>query len=405
MSGAIYTGMSGMMAFSRALDVISNNVANLSTPGFKSATLQFQDLFYYHRVAGSNDQEIGSLEIGNGVVGRETIVRFRPGEMRETGEGTDVAVDGNGFFIINDDGRQLYTRAGRFEFNDEGILVSASSGAPVTGIDENGRLTQISVAGLGTSPPQATQTVTFTNNLSVGTLEYEARNVIVIDSLGGVNRLTVRFTNNSAELPRSWLIQVEAEDGTPIVDGGEIRYGGDGSPAEGFNTFSFEFAPNGAAPTTVTLDFGQPGTFAGTTSFSAGPNSTLRFQTQDGFEAGSLLDVSFNAEGVLEARYSNGQTRQGAALALGWFDNLQALEQLGGGLFQAPENAEVRIDRAGRGVMGDVLGGTIEISNVELTEQFTDLIIVQRGFQASSQVLTTANEMLQQVIQMSRGGS
>lgn len=404
MSGAIYTGMSGMMAFSRALDVISNNVANLSTPGFKSATLQFQDLFYTQVIAGSNDQQFGSLEVGNGVVGRETTLRFTPGELRDTGVGTEVAVEGNGFFIIDQGGRQLYTRAGRFEFNDEDILVTTTNGSPVLGLDANGRLTQISIADLGSSPPQATQTVTLIDNLSTGTLEYEARNVLVIDALGGVNRLTVRFTNNSAQLPRSWLVQVEAEDGTLISDGGEIRFSGDGSPAEDFNAFEFEFAPNGAAPTMVTLDFGRPGTFSAATSFSAGPNSTLSFDSQDGFEAGSLLDVTFDADGVLQARYSNGQSAQGAALALGWFDNLQALEQLGGGLFRAPENIDVNIDRAGQGVMGEVLGNTVEISNVELTEQFTDLIIVQRGFQASSQVLTTANEMLQQVIEMSRGG-
>ena len=328
-------------------------------------------------------------------------IRFSQGELRETQNGTDLAIEGNGFFVLRNGEGRVYTRAGQFEFAEDGFLVARNTQARVAALDEDGALVDLSLGDLRVSRAKATTTVKLVDNLSSGSSEHSITGVAVFDSLGKQHQLTLVLTRDTAT-ERTWKIEVRNEAGDTLAQAGEVRFGGDGSPLEGFATARFTFQPESAEATEVTLDFGKPGRFDGATSFSAGTTSTLRFGSQDGFAAGSALSFAFDADGVLEVSYSNGQKAKGARLALAWLEDLQALEPLGEGLFRAPERADVQLSAANQGALGKIRGGTIEISNVELTEQFTDLIIVQRGFQASSQVLTAANEMMQQIIENSR---
>ncbi len=397
MFGSVYTGMSGLMTFSRGLDVISNNVANLNTPGHKGSDLLFQDLFYRSGLAGEFNQGSTGSQIGNGVTGEKTTIRFSQGELRATGNDTDAAIDGNGFFILRDNGETTYTRAGQFEVDAQGYLVSQNSQARVAGY-QSGQLEDINISALRNSSPTATSEINLINNLSAGANDHEITDINVFDAIGDQHTLTLRLNNNAG----TWSVDVLDEDDGLIASGGEIRFQGDGSPEEGANTFTFDFTPANVSTSRITLNFGQPGSFSAATSQSGA--SSLAVDSQNGFANGALVRLEFGRNGALTAEYSNGQTLEGPRVALAWFNDLQSLRQLGGGLFLAGDSQQPLLDTPTDGVMGEIVGGSIELSNVDLTLEFTDLIIMQRGFQGSSQILTVANEMMQQLLDIGRGG-
>jgi flagellar hook protein FlgE len=196
-------------------------------------------------------------------------------------------------------------------------------------------------------------------------------------------------------------VKVLDEKRTEIATG-TISFQPNGSPAEGGNTLVFDYQPDGASKQSITLDFGEPGSFSNVTSFSGGTTSNVTVGTSDGRAEGSLLTLSFDEDGRLLARYSNEQTETGTQLALADFDNVQALQQLGNGLFHAQTSQKPLIGAPGKGAYGKITAGSVESSNIDLSTQFTDMIVVQRGYQASSQVLTVANEMLQQLLEGGR---
>jgi len=398
MFSSIYIGYSGLLGFSKGLDALSHNVANLNTPGFKSSELMFRDLLYRQGLGGGgNGQQ--RLEFGGGVDAPASRVRFHQGELRETGGELDAAINGNGFFILRNDGRTFYTRSGQFEFNSDGVLVDKTSGARVAAYAGGANLTDIELTGLRTSPPQATGQVSFIGNLSRGGTTHPLSQVTVFDAVGGSHVLSLTFTNNNSTTSGSWLVEVRDSANTVIANG-EIRFQGNGSPQAGFNSMTFAFAPTGAPSSNVTLFFGDVGSFSGATNFSGGTTSDLRVSTQDGRAAGSLIEATFNDRGFLSLSYSNGQTDTSRQLALAWFNNLSVLRQEGGGLFVAPEDATPLLGSAGDGMMGQLAPKKIELSNVELTDEFTQMVIIQRGYQASSQVVSVSNEMIQQLLDL-----
>ncbi|HHJ13932.1 MAG TPA: flagellar hook-basal body complex protein [Gammaproteobacteria bacterium] len=399
MFGSVYTGMSGLLTFSRGLDVISNNVANLNTPGHKGSDLLFQDIFYRYGLSGESGQFGLGSQIGNGVTGERTSLRTSQGEIRETGNQTDAAIDGNGFFILRKEGETTYTRAGQFEVDEQGYLVAQNSQARVAGY-QSGQLVDINISALRNSAPSATTEIRLINNLSTGSAEHEISDVEVFDAIGGRHTLNLLFRNDNG----IWSVEVTDENDEVVATGGEIRFQGNGSPQEGANTFTFDFSPENVDTSRITLNFGEPGSFSSATSFSSGASSDLAVESQNGFGNGALIELGFNRNGALTAEFSNGRSLEGTRIALAWFQDLQSLRQIGGGLFVADDNQEALIDAPGQGVMGELVGGSIELSNVDLTLEFTDLIIMQRGFQGSSQILTVANEMMQQLLDIGRGG-
>lgn len=408
MFDSIYNGKTGLLAFSKGLDVLSNNIANLNTPGYKSAELAFRDLFLKYTTLGGNSDET-SMQMGSGVDTPSTALRFRQGEFRETGNALDAAIDGNGFFVLKNDKGYVYSRAGQLEFDADGFLVDRTSGLHVMGL-QGASLVDITLSGRRSSPPQATSEVVFVGNLSSGSTTHVIRDISVYDALGTNHRLTVNFARNTAAgAPSgSWLLEVRdqgAADPTAVIASGEIRFQGNGSPDTGFNTLSFSYAPAGGAPaSTIVLDFGDPGTFSGTTNFSGGTTSDARVASQNGYAAGSLTKTAFDAQGVLQLTYSNGQTATGESLALAWFQDLQKLVLGGGGIFENNGGETPVLESPATGGMGKIVAGKIELSNVDLTEQFTDMVIIQRGYQASSQVTSVANEMIQQLLEINRRG-
>jgi flagellar hook protein FlgE len=226
--------------------------------------------------------------------------------------------------------------------------------------------------------------------------------VEVIDSLGGTQKLSISFRNNNTNTPRSWNVEVRNADKEIVAAGGEIRFQGNGSPEVDYNSFSFEFTTPEAAPQQITLRFGEPNSFSGATSFSGGATSDLAVERHDGYAQGSLLSMTFNDRGQLVAKYSNEQTLDGAKLALAMFNDMQSLRQVDGGMFRAQPHQESTLGYAGSGNFGRTTPGRVELSNIELSQQFTDMIVVQRGYQASSQVLNVANEMMQQLLEATK---
>jgi flagellar hook protein FlgE len=398
MFSSIYTGLTGLLSFSRGLDSLSNNVGNMNTPGFKSSELIFRDLLYHYGL--SNGEQGGfRMSLGQGVTADVSTYRFRLGETKDTGNALDVAIDGNGFFILSRDREMLYTRNGQFEFGEDGYLVEKATGARVASFQGSGQLGNINIAEYRTSPPTATSQITFVGNLSRGGTTHPVNNVTVFDAVGGSHALNLTFTNNNAVVSGSWLVEIR-DSANAMVANGEIRFQGNGSPAVGFNNMTFTFSPAGAPASNITLFFGDPGSFSGATNFSGGTTSDMRVDTQNGRAAGSLTETTFDERGYLTLKYSNGETVQGPRLALAWFDDLQRLTQLDGARFRAEGNQQVRIEAPGEGIMGSIVPKSVELSNVELTEEFTNMVIIQRGYQASSQVITVANEMLQQLLDM-----
>lgn len=402
---AVFTATSGLLTFDRGLDVVSNNITNLNTPGFKGQDLVYRDLPYQWEISNEFEEHLTTAQIGSGVSGQSTKTRFFQGEFDETGNGTDVAVDGSGFFMLREDGQRFYTRAGQFEFNGDDILVSTSRGsARVAGVDDEGRLGDISLAGLRVSPPQATSQVDFTGNLSRNDTSFRLDDVEVFDSLGIIHPLALEFTNNAISLDGSWLVSVFDENGDLLLEDGEIRFQGNGSPAAGFNELSFVYEPQGAEAQPLTLFFGDPGSFDGVTSF-AGPESDVEVASQDGYAQGAVSTVGFDRDGRLTVTYTNEQTATGDRLALAAFRDLQSLRHLGEALFVPQDGQDATIGPANEGLVGGIVDRNLEQSNVELTQEFTDLIIVQRGFQASSQVLQVANEMIEELLNLDRSTS
>jgi flagellar hook protein FlgE len=404
MLDSIYSAYTGLLSFSKALSVLSNNVSNMNTPGFKSSDLTFRDLFYQFSSSGGQTTAQES-QIGEGTDTSGTRINFAQGTPSTTGNPLDAAISGNGFFVLKDGSNNTYyTRAGQFDVNSSGYMIDKTTGARVQAISGKSDLSDINLAGLQTSAAKATTDVSFVGNLSRGATTDQISSVTVYDSAGGSHALSLTLTNNNSATTGSWLVQVQDEN-SKTIGNGEIRFNADGSPATGYNTVSISLAPTGVTASKLTLDFGAAGGFSAATNFSGGTTSDLKMNTQDGQAAGSLVSTTFDTQGFITLSYSNGQTAKGPQLALAWFNNLQGLQQSGNEMFTNPAGMSPLLGSANGQVMGTLTSNQVELSNVDLTQQFTDLVIIQRGYQSSSQVISVANQMIQQLVDMRTGGS
>jgi flagellar hook protein FlgE len=393
MLDSIFAGMSGLLGYSRGLRNIANNTANMNTPGYKSSQLQFAEMFHAGTQGGGiNGNAQG--QAGYGLSTLQTSLNFTQGELRQTGGNTNLAVDGQGLFMVKDSaGQTHYTRDGQFHFDASGTLVTNTDGAKVMGIDANGKLTEITFANQRTNPAKATTSISITGNLSSTATTVQTVSVPnVLDALGSPHTLTLQFTNNSATTPGSWSVAVL--DSTTTVGTGTVSFNnGVIDPATA--KVKFSYTPPGLAAMDLTIDLSSD-----VTSFGAQNNSNLTVGKLDGYAAGNLTDQSFDASGQLVLAYSNAQTVKGVRLALGKFNSPDAVVSTGGNEFDAVDARAWQTGTAGENGFGAVRSGVVEISNVDLSQQFSDLVIMQRGYQASSQIVSTANDMLQELFTM-----
>ncbi|GGY28890.1 flagellar basal-body rod protein FlgF [Paludibacterium paludis] len=395
MIDTIYTALSGMQSFQKGLSNISGNIANLNTPGYKRTELQFTDLMYRYDSPG-RDGEFKGTGVGTG----STISNFHQGELGSSPNPLDIAIDGEGFFICAQPGQTVYTRAGQFELDAEGNLVNRNDKSKVQGLASDGKIRNFSVRSLRSQAAKPTKTVTFTDNLSTGSQSHKV-DATVYDSEGQERRLKFSFVSNTASTPGSW--KVEASDGASgsVVGSGEIRFGPDGTLQAGYNQFTLYLRTSKGGASPILLDFGTPGSLSSVTSLSWGSTSTLSVAKQDGYVSGSMTKLAFDKDGVATISYSNGQETKGDRLALAWFSlpNTQ-LQRVGGGAYKAVDEGVRQLGRANQGVFGKIAGGSLELSNVELSDEFSQMITTQRGYQAASQLISAANEMMQQALGM-----
>jgi len=401
MLGAIYTGLSGMEAFSQGLQAIGNNVSNLNTAGFKASVLEFSNQSFYGN--NSSGDSGGNNLVGTGVSYVTPHIDFSQGTMQTTTSGLDLALQGDGFLVEKDGSKYLYARTGSFAVNNNGEIVDQRSGYQLVLLGTNGQLIGATIAGNKLSSPSPTSTVTFSGNLSSAATSDTVSSINVYDSAGNAHTWSIAFAPASAATGSTgtgtttgtttagqWTLTITDETGATIATK-TLSFTGN-SPDPSTNKISVAYTPSGAAAQNVTLDFSS-----NVTSYSAGTTSTLQVASSDGYAAGTESSVSVDSNGAMQITYSNQQTKSLGNVAIASFYNPQDLSERSNGLFENVHSLQPRLLSSGEEGVGTIATKSIEASNVDLSGEFGDLILVQRGFQASSQVVTVANDMIQQL--------
>jgi flagellar hook protein FlgE len=387
MLDAIYIGLSGLKAYSLGLDQISNNITNMNTSGFKASTVSFSDVFGLSGQGGL-DYSSGDGSSGDGVNANQTQTDFTQGTLQQTGRDLDLSVDGTGFLVLLNGDQTSYARTGSFEVDPNGYIVLSGTQQRLAVLDDNGNPVALSVNASQTSPPEATTTVTFSDNLSSSATSFNVSNVDVYDANGGEHVWQVGFaksTDPTAD-PNSWTVTVTDDTGATVGTQTLKFTNGAVDPT----TAKLDFS--GGADLDVTLDFSN-----GVTSYSAGDVSTLQSASVDGYGVGTLTSLTVDQDGHLEIGYSNSQTKDLGAVAIADFRDPDALEQRTGGMFSYNGTGQRQLLASGDPRVGRVVSGELEASNVDLSTEFGELVIIQRGFQASSQVISVSNDMIQQL--------
>jgi flagellar hook protein FlgE len=381
----LFNGLSGLFGFSRDLDKIGNNISNMNTPGFRGQRAFFEN-------AG---EDIGSRL-------SQDVTDLSQGNTEQTGTSTDAAIQGKGLFVLRDgQGNLFYTREGHFQFDANGYLVDDVTGYRVAALNASNGLADFNIASQKTLPAQATTAVNFTGNLSTQDASQQVTGIQVYDSSGGVHPLTATLTNNKAVTPNSWTVSVKDSAGAEVGTG-EVRFDGAGTPQAGFSTVAVQLSVNGATQN-VSFNFGTPGGFSGATQLNGNP-SNIGAKAADGHAAVGTSQLSFDDTGTLQITYTDNEKKPGPQLALAQVADEQLLQPEQGALYTAGPDVQLSYGKANQGLLGKIVGGSLEQSNVDLTRELTEMIIVQRGYQASSRVLTVTDSMLQQLYSSTGGG-
>jgi flagellar hook protein FlgE len=405
--------LSGLTASSDALNVISNNIANLNTTGFKGQQASFQDLFYQSLgTTGAGDP----VQMGAGTQVGSIDTNFSNGNLQSTGVPSNVAISGNGLFVTeNASGGVSYTRAGDFGVNANGELVTSGGDAVLGYPAVDGAISQgqgLSALQLGqgqSSSPVATTTIQQQTNLdasaAVGT-QYSTTQA-VYDSLGNSHTLTFNFTKSATD---TWTYQVTlpAADtggtGNPTVVGaGTMDFNANGdltTPAGAITGLAITGLADGAGPINMTWNpYGTAG--AGPLITQVAAQSSTTTTNQNGYASGTLQSYNINADGTISGSFSNGQVQTIGQIALASFANMQGLALAGGNSYTPTlASGQAVIGAPEAGGRGSLTGGSLELSNVDISTEFTNLIVVQRGFEANARMVTTFDSVSQDTINL-----
>ncbi|MFO7151722.1 MAG: flagellar hook protein FlgE [Bacillota bacterium] len=426
MMRSMFSAVTGLRNHQTMMDVIGNNIANVNTVGFKKSRVTFQEALYQTMrgasAAQGNRGGTNPMQVGLGMTIASIDTIHTSSSLESTGNMTDLAIEGDGFFILSDGQNYYYTRAGNFGFDEEGNLVSTSSGLKVLGWQGTDfktpqNLTSIRIQKGLMMPAKATSEVRFANNLDASAeVETDISKGYkipfkVYDSLGNSYQMLMIF-NKTAENEWQYIVVPYSED----IDYQNIQPNSDNSgklsfdPRDGDlfdqdnNNDPFQNSdvtkditvnlPNGS-PLTFTVDFSSLTQFARET--------TVDLSYQDGYPAGTLLGISVDSNGVITGIFDNGMNMELAQIALAIFDNPSGLTKAGGNAYTVSNNSgEPKIGTAGTGGRGTVSPGSLEMSNVDLAEEFTRMIVTQRGFQANSRIISVTDEMLQELVNLKR---
>lgn len=393
MLDSIYIGMSGLAGHSRNLRAIAANTANLDTPGYKGASVEFASLVDTSSGAGPS----GGLT----VVGQRTD--FGAGTLRPSGSPLDTALQGDGFFVVRREGDtsiQL-TRDGRFAVDDQGWLIHLASGSRVMAHADAGAFEAIHVDALRTMPAKATALIEFSGTANLegdpGSGSKLTFNEDFVDVAGVRRALRIELTWLASAESGARTFQLKAFEGDTELGAMTVEAGADGRLLSSQPDPEFVVERAGLPDQRIRLDFRS--TDARLYANQTGAGSTMT-ANPDGHVAGDLNAelLRFDAQGTLSLAYTNGQTDKGPRLVLATARDPGGLETTQGTLFSLSDETVVRFGTAGDEGFGVIASANVEASNVDLSAQFSDLVIAQRGYQASSQILAAASEMLQQLL-------
>lgn len=391
MLGAIYIGLSGMNAYSKGLQTISNNVANLNSSGFKATSVSFRDMYSSGGGGLTYSSGTDAQQSGTGVRIANPATDFSQGDLRQSEGDLDLAIQGSGFLVLQDGDKIYYVRTGQFAVGEDGYISLQGTQNHLTVLNDAHQPVALNIDTKRTSSPAATTKVTFADNLSSTATTNIISNIAVYDSRGGKHVWQVKFTAVGATAPNEWKVDVLDESSVAVGSTATLKFiGSTVDPTTAHITITS--APSGADPLSVDLDFST-----GVTSFSSGTTSTLRASKVDGNGVGALTSVTVDETGQIKLTYSNSKTELLGAVALADFRDPQGLTNVGAGLYKNEASGQVRLLQSGSDGIGKLVSKQIEASNVNLSDQFGDLILIQRGFQASSQVVSVANDMIQQL--------
>lgn len=415
---SMYSGVSGLRAHQTKMDVIGNNIANVNTVGFKKGQVTFQEVFSeVVRGAGAPQGGKGGTnpqQIGLGVkVGSINTIHTK-GATQRTDNPTDLMIDGDGFFMVTDDPNYeniYYTRAGNFDIDKQGHLVTAD-GYKVLGFNSNGDLEPIIIDKTETAPPSASTTIDFTGNVDsrVAVGEVFQTDTTIKDSLGNSYKVNFEFEKTN---DNEWSLTInEVEDlasGTDVLSGSPIAVGTITFDSNGVLTSASTATINvtkagvtfGDGSGDITLDLGEITQFANE-SDAIGKDAPDA-NGQYGKSSGSLDGFSIDASGVITGSFTNGTTENLGQISLAKFENPAGLQKIGNNFFEkSPNSGEPQVGKPGNSGLGAINPGALEMSNVDLSLEFTEMITTQRGFQANSRIITTSDEMLQELVNMKR---
>jgi flagellar hook protein FlgE len=407
MIGSLYTGNSGLNANSRAMSVIGDNIANVNTPGYKGSRPSFANILS-QSLDGSPDNQIG-----RGVMMAGVSALWSSGSVENTANNTDLSINGQGLFVVNDSaGTTYYTRAGEFHFDKDGNLVNPDGffvqGYQTDATGALGAIGNISIP-VGTTPALATSEFNLGVNLDAGTAsgdQYTA-SLRVYDSLGNDIPLTLAFTKTANPNEWDWEAAVPTSfvgAGNEIVGNATLTFNPDGTLPNGVDpTISVPLTNGAAAPLNLTWDlFDTTGVTNGDLVQYASASATTSV-SQDGYTSGTLQSVSVDNEGIFSALYTNGTITPFSQTLLADFPSYQGLAKLGNNLYgETLVSGPPLTGIPGSSGLGAISPNSLEMSNVDLAKEFVNMITTQRAFQANSRVITTSDEMLAELMNIKR---
>lgn len=407
------SALSGLRNHQVMLDVVGNDIANVSTVGFKSSSTVFSDVLTQTlngaSAPGATTGGTNPAQIGLGSRLSATVQSFTQGAIQRTGRTTDLAIQGDGFFVVDNAGQNMYTRAGAFMLDaagnlttPDGMLVQGWQADSTGVIDTNNALGPVQIRVGDLLPPSQTTSVDLGGNLSadaaIGTISTLA--VTAYDEQGAAVALNLSFEKTAAD---EWTVTATA--GNPAVavalTDSVLTFDASGeltAPADRNINIAGGVIAGMSGP--ITLELGAAGEPGRLTQYAGSMSASIT--QQNGSPAGSLQSFNVAQDGTIVGNYTNGRTRPIAQVAMAVFTNPGGLERVAGVWRETPNSGLAQVGTAGNGGRGLMSAGTLEMSNVDLAEEFTRLIVAQRGFQGNARVVTTADEILQEVVNLRR---
>ncbi|HOU84180.1 MAG TPA: flagellar hook protein FlgE [Spirochaetota bacterium] len=456
MMRSLFSGVSGLKNHQTRMDVIGNNISNVNTYGFKTSRVTFQDMLSQtlsgaakpeENVGGVNPKQVG---LGMTIASIDRI--FTQGSIQTTGNQTDLAISGDGFFMVSNGDKNFFTRAGTFSLDRDGNLVNPANGLKVQGwMSERNEEGEMILNSKGTPQDVVVPIYSKVEAKETTVVKYKCNldskkpvlpenatpkmiasaavttNIDVYDNLGNPHRMTLNLWHTGVN---EWTASASMSDANgpvtldiPGMEGANqenssskmiLRFSPDGrliaandeGTADGINqgnifanlNYRIDGDPN---VRNIRLDLGKSGLVEGITQFSS--PSTTKAVEQDGYSMGYMEGFNIDNSGVITGVYSNGVKQAIGQVAMAVFTNPGGLTAVGENLFEVSNNSGLaNIGEANQGGRGKIVAGALEMSNVDLSDQFTDMIITQRGFQANSRTITTSDQMLQELINLKR---